>query len=59
VDAVSYILILMLSAYGSDGGNALTTAHFETYEACVAAGQKSQSMGTIHQHVSYRCVPTR
>ena len=33
----SFILIVVLSAWGSDGGNAMTTAEFASKEACEQA----------------------
>jgi hypothetical protein len=58
---MAYVLILMLSAYGSDGGNALTAVRFENQPACEAAGKEAQAMtptvGPSAKRLAYRCMP--
>lgn len=59
---MAYVLILLLSAYGSDGGNALATARFDTQAACEAAGKEAQEMamaGRYSKSISFRCAPTK
>ncbi|GJE43970.1 hypothetical protein [Methylobacterium soli] len=55
----AYVLILLLTAYGSDGGNALTTAPFPTLEACERVGQAAKEMPSNSRHINYRCVSAR
>jgi len=54
--SATYVLILLLSAYGSNGGNALAMQHFSTKEACDMAGQSAKTMSDTSRPITYRCV---
>lgn len=56
---MGWVLILLLSAYGSDGGNALATAQFATKELCEAAGAEAAGLGQAvryRKQIEFRCV---
>lgn len=55
----AYVLIILLSAYYSNGGNALTTTSFSTREACEVVGKAAKDMGNVARPITYRCVSTR
>ncbi len=52
-----FVLILMLTAGVTDGGNALTTAHFKDKAACEAAGKEATTLASGGRAITYRCVP--
>ncbi|MDN3592072.1 hypothetical protein [Methylobacterium adhaesivum] len=50
-------MILYISAYGSDGGNALATAQFATLDLCEAAAREAAGFPTRYTNrVHHRCV---
>lgn len=54
-----WVLIILLSAYGSDGGNALATVQFATKELCEAAGAEMAGMSKgvpYRRQIEFRCV---
>lgn len=40
-----WVLMLLISTFGSSGGNAITTAQFASKELCEAGGQEAVKMG--------------
>lgn len=57
--AMGWVLIVVMAAYGSDGGNALTTAQFKTKELCEAAGQEASALikeVRSQRQPGYRCL---
>lgn len=54
----AYVLILLLSAYGSNGGNAMATAPYSTKEACETVGKAAKEMSDVNRPIAYRCVKT-
>lgn len=56
---MGWVLIVAVIAYGSDGGNALTTAQFRTKELCEAAGQETSVLikeASRFRQPVYRCL---
>lgn len=56
---LGWVLIVVMAAYGSDGGNAVAMAPFKTKELCEAAGQEASALikeVRSHRQPGYRCL---
>jgi len=54
----AWVLVFLITASGSSGGNALAMHDFHTYEACRYAGERVKKLPTYNfATMSYDCIP--